>query len=459
MDPYIKSLGLSIDEPKPQASTRTDSLFVAQTQIIPYRRLADRRRRIMSVPQIPGLKAEEPLAEVLRREVADLLRRNPVSFPGAQPVSFARKHIEELQQKDYYLCEKTDGIRCLLYATDDQGEEIHYLIDRKNDYYFIPPNNVHFPMPGDDTFQRFHKSTLLDGELVNDRVGPGPDDYRLRYLVFDCIVLDGDILTQKPLDKRLARFHSFVLDPYKRMFATWPQELEHQLFEVAPKSFGKPYSITEKFDELPRLAHGNDGLVFTCRETPYVFGTDENILKWKPAHENTIDFMIRLGEFPTFDPEEGDTGPVYDYEAQPTVELLVNCNEGKYAVFAELHLEPAEWEAMKSVNESLDMRIIECYKDEQGRWRPKLEGNGAPRFRDDKKDANHMSTVYKVIESINDAVSEHDLRAAEDAIRRMWKNRHPEEKAQQTQQAQQVPRVNHTPVANGDMSRRASRPE
>lgn len=314
-------------------------------------------------------------------------------------------------------------------------------------------------MPGDDTFQRFHKSTLLDGELVNDRVGPGPDDYRLRYLVFDCIVLDGDILTQKPLDKRLARFHSFVLDPYKRMFATWPQELEHQLFEVAPKSFGKPYSITEKFDELPRLAHGNDGLVFTCRETPYVFGTDENILKWKPAHENTIDFMIRLGEFPTFDLEEGDTGPVYDYEAQPTVELLVNCNEGKYAVFAELHLEPAEWEAMKSLNEPLDMRIIECYKDEQGRWRPKLEGNGAPRFRDDKKDANHMSTVYKVIESINDAVSEHDLRAAEDAIRRMWKNRHPEEKAQQTQQAQQVPRVNHTPVANGDMSRRASRPE
>jgi mRNA guanylyltransferase len=39
----------------------------------------------------------------------------------------------------YFLCEKTDGIRLLLYiTTGDQGEEIVYLIDRKNDYYFIP---------------------------------------------------------------------------------------------------------------------------------------------------------------------------------------------------------------------------------------------------------------------------------------------------------------------------------
>jgi mRNA guanylyltransferase len=39
----------------------------------------------------------------------------------------------------YFLCEKTDGIRLLLYITvGDAGEEIVYLIDRKNDYYFIP---------------------------------------------------------------------------------------------------------------------------------------------------------------------------------------------------------------------------------------------------------------------------------------------------------------------------------
>lgn len=53
-----------------------------------------------SVPQIPGLKADHDMAQGFRHEVADLLgRRNP-NFPGAQPVSFARKHLQALQQTE-----------------------------------------------------------------------------------------------------------------------------------------------------------------------------------------------------------------------------------------------------------------------------------------------------------------------------------------------------------------------
>ena len=43
----------------------------------------------------------------------------------------------------YFLCEKTDGIRLLLYiTTGDAGEEIVYLIDRKNDYYYLPNGSM-----------------------------------------------------------------------------------------------------------------------------------------------------------------------------------------------------------------------------------------------------------------------------------------------------------------------------
>jgi mRNA guanylyltransferase len=48
----------------------------------------------------PGVKAEHELAKGLRAEVARLLGRSQYSFPGAQPVSFCRKHINELRREE-----------------------------------------------------------------------------------------------------------------------------------------------------------------------------------------------------------------------------------------------------------------------------------------------------------------------------------------------------------------------
>jgi mRNA guanylyltransferase len=48
----------------------------------------------------PGIKAEGELLQGFRREVADLLDRKQLGFPGAQPVSFSRRHIEELKAQE-----------------------------------------------------------------------------------------------------------------------------------------------------------------------------------------------------------------------------------------------------------------------------------------------------------------------------------------------------------------------
>lgn len=49
----------------------------------------------------PGVKAEGDLLRTLRREVAELLGRGGnMSFPGAQPVSFASRHLEELKRQE-----------------------------------------------------------------------------------------------------------------------------------------------------------------------------------------------------------------------------------------------------------------------------------------------------------------------------------------------------------------------
>ncbi|OXV06429.1 hypothetical protein Egran_05803 [Elaphomyces granulatus] len=370
-----------------------------------------------------GIKAQPQLADQFRREVAQLLGRNNLSFPGSQPVSFASRHLLELQKEDYYVCEKTDGLRCLMYFARGDPEsgtpEIHYLIDRKNDYRYVP--SLHFPLPDDDTFQQFHVDTLVDGELVKDTYDDGST--QLKYLVFDCMVLDGQSLMHRTLDKRLAYFKEKVLKPYNALYKRYPDEKQHRVFAVEDKSTQFSYGIEMMFREIiPKVKkiHGNDGLIFTCRSTPYKIGTDEHILKWKPPAENTIDFRMRL-EFLLLEPDsedesEGVLEPFPDYDSMPIFHLFVLYNSGDYRLFGEMHVTQPEWEGLKALQKPLDDTIVECYQDAQGQWR-------YLRLRDDKNDANHISTVEKVLESIQDRVTDEDLIRMAPVIKTAWKKR------------------------------------
>lgn len=40
------------------------------------------------------------------------------------------------------------------------------------------------------------------------------------------------------------------------------------------------------------LPHENDGLIFNDETKPYILGRNDGYLKWKPAHLNTVDFLI-----------------------------------------------------------------------------------------------------------------------------------------------------------------------
>lgn len=254
-----------------------------------------------SVPEIPGIRATGEMLRAFRREVADLLGRSNTSFPGAQPVSFAARHKVELQKQDYYVCEKSDGIRCLMYHTqDEENREVIYLVDRKNDYYWV--EGLHFPLPG---FQeQFHLNTLVDGELVNDKLPNG--GMQLKYLVFDCLYLDGNSLMHRTLDKRLAYFRENIYTPYKKLYEKYPDEIQYLPFIIEFKRMELGYGIEMMFrDVLPNLRHGNDGLIFTCRNTPYQCGTDPHILKWKPPEENTVDFLLQM-DFPIIEPDAED---------------------------------------------------------------------------------------------------------------------------------------------------------
>lgn len=372
------------------------------------------------MPAIPGLKADGEVLFTIRNEVAALLDRNAHSFPGAQPVSFTARHIAELQKQDYFVCEKSDGIRCLMYLTYEnmyEGGQIQvaYLIDRKNDYYFVP--GLYFPMPFDNS-QEFHRATILDGELVNDIL---PDrTVQMKYLVFDCLVLDGNRLTHRTLDKRLGYFYENLDNPYKAYYKQFPEKKRDLPFLVERKNMELAYGIEKMFrDILPNLPHGNDGLIFTCKSTPYQFGTDQHILKWKSEEENSVDFRMVLN-FPIIEPDASDDdvdrSPYPDYSAIPRIELVVYTGNGTDRPYSTMHIERHEWEQMKYLQQPLNWRIIECAQDKAKNWR-------FLRFRDDKNEANHISTVESVIESIHDKVSREQLIGAAKSIRDEWKKR------------------------------------
>ncbi|KAF4553455.1 mRNA-capping enzyme subunit alpha-like protein [Elsinoe fawcettii] len=425
---------------------------------------------LLQLSDVGTLAPNDEDLELFRKKLSDAVDSKTGRFPGAQPVSFARRHLQRLKEAElvpqpvqktihkrpgqtnerlpsFFVCEKTDGIRCLLFlsfhvAENGRQTEMAFLVDRKNDFYFIDNPSFHFPQPGRPP-DSFHTDTVIDGELVLDTY---PDGRQVRrYLVFDCLALDGQSITSRTLDKRLGIVDMNVLRPQQELLKKYPEEREQQPFEVRMKKLDKSYGVESIFREvLPNLTHGNDGIVFTCRTTPYQSGTDQNILKWKPPHENTIDFKLQIGAFPRFggtngytNGDAGDEDDV-DYDACPTFKLLVGEGRGRHSEFAELYVSEDEWSSMKSLGQMLDARIIECYKDNQQRWRFKPEKDGTPRFRDDKDDANHVSTVHSVLESIEDAVSEQDLLAHAGEIRAMWKQREAEA-ARMAREQQQRP--------------------
>jgi len=149
-------------------------------------------------------------------------------------------------------------------------------------------------------------------------------------------------------------------------------------------------------------------------------------MKWKKENENSIDFLLNL-QFPLLKPDsedeaDGITEPYPDYLAIPIFHLSAMGDSHQYISYSQMYVEPSEWESMKALGEPLDDRIVECFQDRQGRWR-------YMRWRDDKKEPNHISTVESVIESIQDRISEKDLIANAKKVRDEWKRRQAEAEA------------------------------
>lgn len=413
-----------------------------------------------SVPNVPGRKIEDQQQlSFLREHVRELCRLKHARFPGAQPVSFEKSSIGLLQSEDYWVCEKSDGQRVLILIVipSSTGIQEVFLIDRKNEYYKV--EGIVFPhhMPKDPEVARVNgmrNHTLMDGELVIDTDANGKQ--KLVLLLFDLIVLDRELLANRPLSKRYGRLKSYVYPPYVDYLKRNPAAAARRPFDVQVKKMDLAYGIQMVlFETVPNLLHGNDGLIFTCLNSGYVMGTDPKILKWKPPNENTIDFKLIL-RFPP-DLERDPRGNLPNLSAMPFFELHQYLGDSSsnddYEFFDELWVEPEEWRQMVESGEQFDDRIVECVwtVDPQPATEPYLSrGLSLPprwrmmRIRDDKHHGNHRSIVEKILKSIRDGVDADELVSAAPAIRAAWKT---PQREKRRQEAGQVPASTSTASA------------
>lgn len=232
------------------------------------------------------LMTDQATVSELHRTTQEYCHWRTGGFPGSQPVSMDRTNLNLLRTKPYRVSWKADGTRYMMLIV---GENQIYFFGRDFQCFRVSP--MRFVNRRD---LRVHlKNTLLDGEMVIDRIN-GVD--RPRYLVYDIIHFEGDAVGSLPFVERLECVKKeIVFSRYEAMKFGMINKLEEP-FSVAVKDFWDVtmagYLLSAKFCE--KLTHEPDGLIFQPAKEPYVPGQCDEVLKWKPVEMNSVDFRLKI---------------------------------------------------------------------------------------------------------------------------------------------------------------------
>ncbi|KAH7824699.1 putative mRNA capping enzyme alpha subunit [Monocercomonoides exilis] len=217
-------------------------------------------------------------------------------FPGNHPVSLRQADLIKFGQYEYYVAEKTNGVRFLLVKVAGQGAT--YLFGRKGEMIRVM---LQYPM------SCIAEPLILDGELILDEtMHPDATIGKVvvpRFYAFDALAVDGKVLVDRDFSRRLGylaqwteRFngmhHPVWLFPAKAQEYVLDERAE--AFEVVMKKWSQLSKSEEIWAKRQELPHSCDGLVFTPVEPGYEMGVSvDTLLKWKPPELNTVDFLIK----------------------------------------------------------------------------------------------------------------------------------------------------------------------
>lgn len=223
-------------------------------------------------------------------------------FLGPQPVTLEQKHVvvdavdvSSTILRDYSVTEKADGERYLFYVHSDHKG---YFLTSKLD---VIATDIEFTNT---------KSCIIDGEYITQDKEGKPIKL---FAAFDMFYDNGVSL----MDKDLVERHNH-LDAFLKKFSTRLSVSDTQPVTFVKKQFfwtegeeslhtkNNIFALSKHVldqNKIGAYPYRIDGLIFTPKslaigsqfkeDTIEAMGTWNKLLKWKPPHENTIDFMVK----------------------------------------------------------------------------------------------------------------------------------------------------------------------
>ena len=199
-------------------------------------------------------------------------------FAGAQPQTLHKNQLTLLYKELYSVTDKADGDRCFM------------MIDKSGSVYFLD-NNLNNVLKSD--LKSEFSNCIIDGELVRVYSG-GVVLEKVHFYAFDILCINSqdirgntEFLFKKRLDI-LKKITDSVNDT--------------ELYTCSTKQFiyRNVFMGSEIImNDIKNKKYHNDGLIFTPMNEPYPRKNKwENLLKWKPAEQNTIDFYsVKKGDY------------------------------------------------------------------------------------------------------------------------------------------------------------------
>lgn len=329
-------------------------------------------------------------------------------IPGPMPRSISRQNLSRLRGGGHWVCEKSDGDRYLLYYSAARGR--CYLIGRKFELRVVPGGLLPALFHGGDA--------LLDGEIVQEYVGPGLATCRPAYLLFDAVAFRGQRVASLPLSQRLGTLRKVVGAYRKFLHGSAGGATSACPFTVQAKTFFRQNHVDQMIRRIERRGDGsgepqywytedrsagrrrnrNDGLVFTPERGGYMC----EILKWKFLELNTIDVEIHRWEFERSLQRREDL-PVYCSSTPAPRSPGARSPPAQSVLLRRIKPPP---EALLSQFRGSQTLIVEIgYDMPSGQW-------VVHRARPDKGRANFITTCMSTLDSLVDKITDKVLISA-----------------------------------------------